>query len=543
MTSSTDQPGGSYAPFAYATVPNAVLYRRVMQAFVRAKERFTVHLRPEDVRSALEDDGPPIAEDAIVAALDKLADPLWGNLLAFPDSSRVTAIEDFYRRRMLYQLSHQGEAAERALRQYDDSLGSRGALQAVALEDIAILLRSLRDALAHPDGHLDEARVHQDLRSLRDRFTELADNAVVFMGSVQRSIDLQDADLDAFLAYKDRLIGYLERFIADLVTRGAQISQLLGRFTPDDVARLCEIAAHREAQDSAPGLAPGPPTGAGPARPAPTGVGQAPGATAPDHAAELAATWLRRWEGLTDWFVATPARDSEAKLLRARARSAIPSLLAVVAALHDRNSGRSDRSADFLTLASWFAALPDEPSRHRLWRTAFGLTSARHLSSTLETEEAWERERVGPATPWADAPALQVSPQLRKTGSYERRGRQNRVTDRSNAKALLADRAREQSEQTAAARRRVLTDGPVPLSGFSVLDRESFRLFLALLGDGLAALRPGGATAEISTSDGGLRLVITPLPDAPPMSLRTVDGTLSGPDHLVDIALVGTVEV
>jgi len=89
----------------------------------------------------------------------------------------------------------------------------------------------------------------------------------------------------------------------------------------------------------------------------------------------------------------------------------------------------------------------------------------------------------------------------------------------------------------------VLTDGPVPLSGFSVLDRESFRLFLALLGDGLAALRPGGATAEISTSDGGLRLVITPLPDAPPMSLRTVDGTLSGPDHLVDIALVGTVEV
>jgi len=175
-----------------------------------------------------------------------------------------------------------------------------------------------------------------------------------------------------------------------------------------------------------------------------------------------------------------------------------------------------------------------------LWRTAFGLTSVRHLSTTQETEDAWERARSGSATPWTDAPAMQISPQLRKTGRYERSGRANRVTDRSNAKALLADRAREQSEQTAAARRRVMTDGPVPLSAFSVLDRQSFHLFLSLLGDGLAALRPGQAAAEISTSDGGLRVVITRLPHAPQMHLRTADGTLTGPDHLVDISLIGT---
>jgi uncharacterized protein (TIGR02677 family) len=210
----------------------------------------------------------------------------------------------------------------------------------------------------------------------------------------------------------------------------------------------------------------------------------------------------------------------------------------VVAALHDRHSGRSDRSADFLTLASWFAALPDDVSRHRLWRTAFGLTSVRHLSTTQETQDAWERARSGPATAWIDAPSMQISPQLRKTGRYERGGRQNRVTDRSNAKALLADRARELAEHPPPPRRRVMTDGPVPLSAFAVLDRESFHLFLSLLGDGLAALRPGQQTAEISTSDGGLRVVITRLPGAPQMHLRTADGTLTGPDHLVDIALV-----
>lgn len=57
-------------------------------------------------------------------------------MLAFPDSSRVTALEDFYRRRMLYQLSREGEAAERALAQYDSALGTRGALQSVALPEL-----------------------------------------------------------------------------------------------------------------------------------------------------------------------------------------------------------------------------------------------------------------------------------------------------------------------------------------------------------------------------------------------------------------------
>lgn len=532
VTQEVEQPDGAYTPFAYVTAPNAELYRRVMHAFVGAKERFTVHLRPEDVRAWLDGDGgPPVPEEAVVSALDRLARPEWGNLVAFPDSSRVTALEDFYRRRMLYQLSRPGEAAERALRSYDESLGSRGALQAVALEDICIVLQVLHEAVSTPDGSLDEARVHQDLRSLRDRFTELADNAVVFMGSVQRSIDLQDADLEAFLAYKDRLIEYLERFIADLVTRGAQIGRLLAQFTGDDVRRLCEAAARREADDAAPGL------GAGTARRDHPGTGQLvdPG----DALETLTEQWLRRWQGLTDWFVTTPARDSEALLLRARARSAIPSLLAVVAALHDRRSGRSDRSADFLALASWFAALPDDASRHRLWRSAFGLTATRHLTATPETVDTWEQARVGPATPWAQAPGVQVSPQLRATGSYERRGRQNRVTDRSQAKALLAARAREQAEQTAAARRRVATDGPVRLSAFGVLDRDAFRLFLALLGDGLAALGPGHDRAEVYTSDGGLRVRITRVPGAGHATLRTVDGDLSGPDHEVDIAVVG----
>lgn len=361
-------------------------------------------------------------------------------MLAFPDASRVTALEDIYRRRMLYQLARQGEAAERSLGQYDAALGSRGALQSVALEDIVVLLSSLRDTVAvHAAGaEVDAARTHQALRSLRERFAELAENAVAFMGSIQRTIDLHDADVDAFLAYKEQLIEYLERFIHDLLT-GASRSPSSSPASPRTVSgawrprlRSARLSTPRRAR----------------ARP----------------------PWLGQWTGLTNLFVSTPGRDREAKLLRARARAAIPALLAVVRALHERAGGRTDRTQDFLTLARWFADLPTDGDRHRLWRSAFGLTSVRHLTVTPATEEAWAEAGLGNATPWADAPPIEISPQLRRTGSYERRGRPARVSDRSAMKAILAERARQEAEQTAAARRRILTDGPRPLSAFGELD-------------------------------------------------------------------------
>ena len=45
--------GVGFDPFSHLTAPNVVLYRRIMLAFVAAKRRFTVHLRPEDVHDAL----------------------------------------------------------------------------------------------------------------------------------------------------------------------------------------------------------------------------------------------------------------------------------------------------------------------------------------------------------------------------------------------------------------------------------------------------------------------------------------------------------
>lgn len=507
-TAGAGEDGGRYQPFVHLTTEHCGLYRQVMGAFIRAKQEFTVHLRPEDVHLGLPAEERP-SLDAVATALERLA--RWGNLRADPDTSRVTALEDFYRARHIYQLTREGEAAEEALAAYDEALGRRGELQAVALADIAVQLRALLVMAGRTEQ--DPTLVHLSLLALVDRFAGLAENARAFMSSLQRTVDLHEAEVEVFLAYKQRLIEYLERFIEDLVTRGAEIAGLLGELggpSKGPVGPLLRLAAEREASDAAPDLA-------------------------AEALAAAEVRWQGRWEGLRAWFVSVPGRNSQAKLLRAAARQAIPQLLSVVRALNERRAGRSDRSADFRELARWFAEAPDEAARHRLWRSAFGLYSARHLTIDQDSLTAQESEPVPSATTWYDAPGVRISPHLRRTGSYERRGRARSVQDRSQAKAYLAELAYKQAEQTAAARARLATRGAVRLSELGELDRDAFRLFLLLLGDALAGWRPGRETVSATTNDGTMEIRLTRAPGEGTAEIRTCDGVLRGPEHYVEI--------
>ncbi|MFC4011117.1 TIGR02677 family protein [Nonomuraea purpurea] len=500
-------PSQEHQPFAHLSAPNAAFYRGILRAFARAKERFIVHLRPEDVAAELRRDN----DDALAQALDKLRE--WGNLRADADTGRVTSVEDFHRKRYLFQLTHAGQAAEQAISFYEDAIGKRGALQSVALGDIAEQLQSL--AVLARDADPDLARAHLLLLSLSDRFSSLADNAQAFMASLRRAIDFSDGDVAGFIAYKERLIDYINRFIADLANSGARIATLLGELEKFDHDRLLRLAARREAADAVPD--------------------EEEAAEAYVKAEEAAfASWSNRWRGLRDWFISTGAdRPSQARLLRQAAITAIKQLIDTVGLLNERRSGRSDRSADFRALARWFAEAPDEAAAHRLWRAAFGLTPARHLTVTAATLEEWREVEGG--VPWREAPPIRISPQLRRTGSYERRGKPNKVTDRSQARRLLVEQAEREASETAAARAALRTDGPVLLSELNSLDPRVFRLFLGLLGDALAARRPGETEVKTVSADGSMEIRLMLVPDGGEVEIHTEDGVLTGPEHVIDI--------
>ena len=62
---------GEPQPFTHLGVPNADLYRSLLRTFARAKERFIVHLRPEDVAADLQ----IAADEQLIQALEQLV--LW----------------------------------------------------------------------------------------------------------------------------------------------------------------------------------------------------------------------------------------------------------------------------------------------------------------------------------------------------------------------------------------------------------------------------------------------------------------------------------
>jgi uncharacterized protein (TIGR02677 family) len=136
---------------------------------------------------------------------------------------------------------------------------------------------------------------------------------------------------------------------------------------------------------------------------------------------------------------------------------------------------------------------------------------------------------------WRNAPPIRISPQLRKTGAYERRGKPSQVRDRSADRELLRMQAEREAAETAAARRRLGTGGPTLLSALDVLDTRAFRLFLALLGDALAARLPGDTEVKTVTTDGTLEVRLSLVPDGGTATIRTADGLLTGPEHVVEI--------
>ncbi|WP_010097931.1 TIGR02677 family protein [Burkholderia ubonensis] len=495
--------------FKHLSAEKSIFYRCIMDVFAAAKRQYRLQLRPDEVLAEANwPDGIPRIEE-VTAALTQLTE--WGNLESQPDTARVSSLSDFYRARFLYRLSHGGEAVEASLAVFFRTLQRRAELQTVALEDIANRLEALRQLIDDdtPENGLDVAKTHQLLRDLVGVFHDLAENAQAFMAGVARSLELQQAEANAVVAYKRRLIDYLDRFLGDLIRRSDSIARLIEELAPRIDSVFLQVA-EREAQDAAPDDM----------------QSQA------DEKLRRWRAWRERWKGLRGWFLSTGMEPPQAELLRARARAAIPLLLGAIATLNERRSGRSDRSADFRMLAHWFAACGSDGEAHRMARAAFALNPARHYSLNPQADDDLPAN-----TPWTDAPPLQINPRLREYGEAAPRGPLPRVRDRSAERALMAEQLAEESRQVDAARQRLATGRPIRLSELGELDAHAFGLFLNLLGEALTEQAHPDQTVERQTGDGLLYIRMEPLDITTKACITTPAGVFAGRDHLLTIAL------
>ncbi len=448
--------------FSYVTSEKAPLYRAILRAFVESKERFLVQLRPEDVRDALEKSGvhelPEQAE--IDRALARLCE--WGNLQTNTDDHENS----------FFQITSDGEAAERAIVQFDNSSGQEAELPCTALADIGHVLQELRELSREPETNTH--KIHRNRVMLRVCFEDVTAAAQMLLGTLEQRIDAQAAD-DA-----RRFIAYAEGFMAELVLAADCFGETVRDIERSGFERFLQ----------------------------------------PD------------WKRFRKWFISEPGCPSNAETLRERVRASVPILLRAINNVDDQQLKRICRVNDFRVVARWFAETASDAEAHRLWRTMFGLCPARHLIINDQTLDDYEARDVPPSTSWLDAPPLRISTR-RASATNSQTGALSRIIDRSVEKQKLAAATHQEALRILNAHSRFGSGHRMRLSELERLELGEFDLFLDLLGEAVSARLFPAEAVEILSGDGSLRIKLEPTDDGREATIMTPEGIFTGPDYWI----------
>jgi uncharacterized protein (TIGR02677 family) len=498
--------------FAHLSAPHAALYREILDVFARARAEFLLNLRASEVADRLQGG---LSEDEVVAALSQLCQ--WGNLDAFNDNSQALSLQEFYRRHLYYQLTGPGVAALRAIELFHELVDTPASLQATALAAVRDRLAELiqmakaQEAGAPgstPSAGFDVAKASSLVEGLFDELENLTDQAQEFFRGLQATVELREVSVDAFLNFKDRLVHYLERFLNQVVTVAGEAEMLIESVDEMAIdAMLHSIAMHRTADELD---------------------------VTVERVERVRAQLRSRWSGVVGWFIAPVGKTSQADELRSLARTGIREVAAAATRLNRERGGMIDRGADFRTLAVWFAQCSDARAAHRLWRTAFALSPARHLTVSDETLVQRDQSPISSSTSWAESPPLRIAPTLRKSGRVARSARTPRLVDNREELESLRIQSFQEAEQLRRAREELLTPRR-RISEFPPISANAFPLLLDLLGEALTRAGEATGAMEAASTDGSMFIRMEPTDDGARCRLITDWGELRGRDYWVSI--------
>ncbi len=512
-----------WACFSYLTAERAELYRAVIEVFAAAKAEFALHLRSGEVRQGLTRLGDSVELSEVESALQQLE--AWGNLQSYQDNTDVSSLNDYYRKRLLYQLSAAGEAAHASTLTFAQRLQQAAKLDARALERIASASGQLRRLVLEmrSGDEIDSVVTLTTIRNLCQDTDELTSRAQSFFRWLHEQTEAERGDLEAFLNYKNQLIEYLQQFVGELILRSSEISEYLLDIRERELERLAQIAASED-------------------------VGTPNAALQESHEARLATTtqqWKSRLNGLRGWFVPGAGRPPQSAQLRAAARAAIPRLLQLAAQMNERQSGRSDRVSDLKVLARRFLQCRDDDQAHQLYRAAFALSPARHLRVDQATLIERDQQPVSSRTRWLDADPVVIAPQLRASGRAPSAGVNRRGVDRKSDRAKAKRRLSLEAGRDDASRETLIALGRCQLAEVGELDRHALGLLVELIEQAVAKPQQAvsAETPVIARShDGTLQIRLwppVPTPSPGPTQrhacIRSQDGTLMLPDGWMEV--------
>ena len=458
--------------FNALTAPWAPVYFLVLRLFASASDNFTIHLSRQQVEASLAGQGIDHAAFDLDAALDSLVG--WNLLVSEQDTSRVTSLREFAKRRSLYQLTSLGrvvvDGAERAIAVHEE----QGSLQKVALISIRDDLHELAALLTEAEP--DAEAVLRKLMDLNGSFTSLTENARDFHNSIRQARRTETVDDEQqLLLYKQLLFHYLQAFLNELTRRKQEIAEAITAVEATGRERMLRLAAEKD---------------------------KPPRLTRADDGYER---WSARWAGIHNWFIGSGGASGVEQLLRAT-KEAINDLIRLVQRLGEASERRVTRARDLLRLAELFSACASDQDAHDLFAVSFGIWSPRHIRHVTpapgrERDLVLADDQLVEARPGADRGAMRGIAQRRPNTNTTRA----LCNDAKKAQLRATQRARMSAEREAQAR---LQADPGKL-GRDRLDEEELAVLKRLIDRAKAQSRQR-ARWRAETADGRLRLVIDP---------------------------------
>jgi TIGR02677 family protein len=481
--------------FNFTRRDDHVEYLWVLRAMDRLREVHHVQVDSGQVAAALAElaeiyDDVPSIDGNLRDRLDALYED--GVVHRFDDASRAGSLVRYRNRQSVYQFSELGYWAYTAVEGLLAARIQDANLSRLVFSDILEDLTAL--AAANRAGQADQ--VYRRLSRLDSVMEDMGRRSAHFhvtLGEIMRSTDTSP---DTFLRHKNALLSHMSEVMAELDRHLPQLERAVRQVEETGLAALLARAAEA---DERPFMS---------------------------HADRLE-DWRRRWDALRAWFAPSATGGaSRARELRKATRTAVSGMIALLRQITEAQRGGVNRASQLRHLAEWVFNCPDEGAAHALMGAAFNLRSARHVGGAHDDDE-----QISPRATWWDAPGVEISVTLFRSGKAPTPGLPQPVRANRGARAALREsQAAERAAERAAAA------GLVERGAYDrVLDPTETRVLLRLLTKALESrsvvagrLRGGSGSNDV--------MMVRLVPDPAGSTVVTTQGRLHLPGVRVELA-------
>lgn len=470
-------PGQSLVP-AYLVSRYAAQYRVIVDVLLEAQDTSLTGLSYDEVAHGVDRRlrgllGAEAAERltsdagfALEARLGRLV--AWEVITRWQEPARSG--EDFLRRRDRYQLTPRAARLHALWAEIDDGEEQAG--------DLTLAPRAIHERLAAFVGALGEHRypaAANEFQQLIALHHAMAQAARSWQRTLAHSLSGVPDEAKQEQVWRT-LQSYIGMWGEQVDVYSPRIAELISVAPSPDVWRACVRGALSEQADE-------------------------------ENVHAQAERWQHTWQALRAWF---GGPDGQARRLRRQLRDVITPWARNAHFLMEAG-GVVTRRAELLDLARAIEQAPDDDAAWRLWDTAVGVFSARHL---LLPAEGLDEDGES----WADAPSAPVTARYREQGHRTGVGRKPGKADFSAGRDEARRRRRAEMAARAEAEAALRQRSGTRLSAWPALPAAEFDLLLELI----AVARRSGPDRVGFTQDG--RWLVGLREPAEPAAVATLHG-------------------